>query len=294
MISSSHHERKSLLFFLVLVLATAAYFFFFSDKPAMLGLVGIFWGFFGFFRLIYLSHGLMQAVPRLFNLPIHILFGSDIREQEKRKLILKRLACPDVVIWLAGSILFILWALYNGFFPLVDSSWQHELYAVLTHISCYGILITLIFIALTYSQKPMHVQWGMALLGVFSLIGCLYVLIWGSFSAVTLPDISYFKGVGFTLTGAQDNSMLVNRFIALGSIGAYGLYALAFPALVMFIKNLKTPERSSLKPLLGMVLLVVLLFLDMAVVASDGVRAVMIIMLALTTQLWGHTLRYKI
>jgi hypothetical protein len=315
------HDRKTFLLFLALTIFTASNFIFFVSNPVSFGLIAVVWGLFGFFRLIYLTHYQMNDVPKMLNLPIQILFGTGKKEQEKRKLTIKRMARPDVTFWLMGSICFMFWALFNNFYPnnidlhkafiLPESTLssfpeaQIDPYAILTKISYLGVLVTLVFVTLTYSQKRTHLKWGYFLLTPITLIGLYGVTVGDIVNSVRWPDVVYFRGAGFyqgdvgtimtsSLQAAGLSSPFVNRFLELGSIGAYGVYVLGAPAAVMLIKAFVAPNRSYLKPLLGLFNLLLLALIDIFAMASIWASFTFVLLICLAALSWGHTVRYKV
>lgn len=277
MTSSVSQDRKSFLFFLCLVVGTACTPFLPENKPLYVGVLAVIWGFFGLFRLLYLSHYQTEDIPKILNLPIQILFGSSKQEQQKRKLILQRMAQPDVLLWLVGTIIFIIRMVY---FYLYVGAPQSGItttpYMILTQLSLYGIIVTLTFVALSYSQKRHHIR-VMAMTISPLILLTLVMAVLGTFGAM-MPAISQWG----------------ERYDALGFIGAYGLYVLAFPAIAMFTKILFYGRRTVLKPLLGLGGIILLLVMDRMVIASDWTSACSILLICAIALLWGHTIRYRL
>jgi hypothetical protein len=295
-------DRKSFSIFLMLNILTALNFIFFTSSPVAFGLVAVVWGMFGFFRLVYLTHYQMEDVPKMLNLPIQILFGTGQKEQEKRKLTIKRMARPDVILWLGSAIFFMFWALFNSFYPsTIDMDnisttllkMEVDPYAILTKISYLGVLVTLVFVSLTYSQKRTHFKWAFLILVPIALIG-LFNIMQGYYVASTLwLDINHLRGLGLSQTIVSESS-LINRFLALGSIGAYGVYVLGAPAAFMLIKAFISPNRSYFKPFLGILSLMLLALIDILVISSIWTSFTFVLLICLATLSWGHTVRYKL
>jgi len=309
-------QTKGFAVFLILSVLTALNFVIETDSAYLSGVLAIIWGVFGFFRIIDLTYNKAETAPKFLNLPLQILFGADKREQEGRKLVLKRLSNPDVLFWLAGVILYGLWVIYTGLTPAqidlkavfdlslenMNAGVRFNLYAFLMGLSSIGMLATIVFVALTYSQSRKHVHWALTILGLLLLTGFIKLWIAGGLSIVTAflwPDISLMKGYGF---GVPPNDIIgtdgretafIKRFIALGSIGAYGMYVLFIPALYMLVKTIFNKSRTNLRPLIGLSSIAAIGFLDIAVLSSESVSSLSLILLVCVVLCWGSVMRYK-
>lgn len=268
------HNRKGFYAFLALVVLTAFLPFIGAQQIIVMGLLAIIWGFFGFFRLLSLSHFDNNDIPKIFNLPVQILFGSGQREQQYRKLILQRMAQPDVLLWLFGSILFILRMIYYQLY--VDQPDAAQTYTTITKLAFAGILVTLIFLSISYSQSREFLKLAVLILSPLALLTLIMALAYNNSGDET----------AMSLWGV--------RYQQLGLIGALGVYVLVLPALVMFVKVLFNAHRRVIKPLAGILSLITLLILDRMLVLSPLSMACTFTMLCLTAFLWGHTIRYRL
>jgi hypothetical protein len=316
----SQGDKKSFIFFLFLISVTAILLLLGTSTPMITGLLTILWGGFGLFRLVYLTHYQMDEVPKAFILPVQIMFGTGTKEQERRKIIVRRLTRPDFILWLLVSFLFICWAMFNGLFPSplylnylfltlqnstpLPSPEGISPYAILSNLSFFGALVTIIFMAVTFSYNRDYLKIAGYFFAPFLVIGSFFILWQGQYAhPIIWPDLSYFKGSGFRdsqtdfiITAfdlSKSHTMFFDRFLEIGSVGAYGLYFTALPVLIMFGRTLITPNRHILKPILGISGLLLLVFIDLFIVVSPWTVFVSILLMALTAMLWGHMIRYK-
>lgn len=293
-----------------------------EQTPMMMGLLSIVWGGFGLFRLIYLTHYQMDEVPKAFVLPVQIIFGTGVKEQERRKLIIKRLTRPDFVLWLVGSILFMVWAIFNGLYP--NSIYLHEAFkqiepieginlpltfetdshAILNNISFFGAVITLIFISVTFSYNRSYLKVMAFVMTPLIILG-LYGIMTGRYAETLLwPDLTYFRGAGLrdqqveflmgSLKMFHSGTPFLNRFLELGSIGAYAPYLISLSALVVFIKTIMNPNRHKFKPIFGILLLIILASIDIFLIASAWTSYISVLLVGTIAMLWGHMVRYKL
>lgn len=320
--SLSQGDRKSFIFFIILVALTAGQFLTTSQTPMIIGFLSIVWGGFGIFRLIYLTHYQMDEVPKVFILPVQIIFGTGVKEQERRKLIVKRLTRPDFILWLASSIGFMLWAIINGLYP--NGIYLHEAFkqiepitginlpltykvdphAILNNLSFFGAVITLIFVAVTFSYKRSYLKAALFVLTPLILIG-LYGIMTGRYAETLLwPDLTYFRGAGLRDQQAEflmgslkifhSGTPFLNRFLELGSIGAYVPYLIGLPALMVFIKTIYNSNRHKAKPIIGVLLLTLLASIDIFIIASVWTSYSSTLIVCAIAMLWGHMVRYKL
>lgn len=316
---TSHGDKKTFIVFLVLAVLTATYFIFLSPSPMMIGFLSILWGGLGLFRLIYLTHYQMDEVPKMLELPVQILFGIGQQEQSRRKNIVRRLTRPDFVLWLAGAILFAIWTIINGLYPNTDYIVKAfgaiegmnlslpegmSAYAILTGLSFYGAVVSIIFMAVTFSYNRHYTKMALIVFVPLITLGMIMVFINGRYATPLFwPEWNAFKGAGlregqidFLITNfdiQNSATALIYRFLTLGSIGAYGLYVVALPALVMFIRNIIKTEHRNLKPALGVIGLLCLAAIDLFLLRSPWTLFLSFSLMVPTAILWGYTIRYK-
>lgn len=321
---SYNTQNKGFMAFLVLVIITVFNFVVMADAPFAWGMLAIIWGMFGFFRIIDLTYDKFGAVPKFLNLPFQILFGADKRQEESRKLVLKRLGHSDVLFWLLGSMLYVAWAVYNGLNPSridlqaafnlpsiiaiqeIEDISKINLYAFLSGLSYLAMLTSAIFIALSYSQSRRHVHRALVILTVFFIIGLVGGVITDDLrlsNAVLWPDMSFIRGYGFDSDPANiiihslgiegGETAFIKRFIALGSVGAYGVYVLFVPAAYMLIKTIFSKARTVLRPLMGLGSLVALGLFDVMALSTDWVSYLSFLLLTCAVLCWGSVIRYK-
>ncbi len=316
---TANGDKKTFILFSLLSVFTAIHFIFFSQSPMMIGFLSILWGGLGLFRLIYLTHYQMDEVPKMLELPVQILFGIGQQEQTRRQNIVRRLTRPDFVLWLAGAILFVIWTMVNGVYPNPTYVFKAfgsleglnlslpegvSAYSILTGLSFYGALVSVCFMAVTFSYNRTYTKIAMMAFAPLILIGLLMVFMKGQYvSPVIWPDILHFKGAGlregqvkflinsFDLQNSA--SAFLHRFLTLGSMGAYGLYFIGLPALVMFTKTLFKSGRDIVKPILGISALILLVALDLLIVASVWTMFLSFLLMVFSAILWGYTIRYK-
>ena len=308
MLIALHDERRSFLFFLIFILVTAFFFAFLSGSSVSVGLFGILWGVFGFFRLLYLTPNQFTAFPKILSLPSRILFGMGQQEEKLKDSILKRLVQPDILFWLGGSVVFICWAMFCSFYPaeitmvqtlrlkqevLVDFPIKAIInpYAIMLSLSLYGIIGVIIYSAFSYSHSQMAVRWACySLLSVF-LLGTILTILFAPMALPVLPvNIQTFKGGGLGQANMMGKSGtgLVKRFTELGSVGAYGVYVIFIPALIIAFRTFFQLKRTSLTALICLIILIMLAVLDVFWIASPLIDGLTVLGMSLAALCWGN------
>ena len=177
-------------------------------------------------------------------------------------------------------------------------------YSILTGLSFYGALVSVCFVAVTFSYNRTYTKIAMMAFAPLILIGLLIVFMKGQYvSPLIWPDILYVKGAGLREGQVQflissfdlqnSASVFLHRFLTLGSVGAYGVYLIGLPALVMFIRTLFKSGRDIVKPILGLLALILLVALDILIVASVWTMFLSFALMVFIAILWGYTIRYK-
>ena len=309
-----HDERRSFLFFLLFLIFTA-FLEAFAFSSGLLGVLCILWGGFGFLRFIHLNHKQFQNISDILNLPSRILFGLGRKQEEKIRVILKRLGQPDVMFWFWGSVFFVVWIMFCSFHPteisviqelrvkqeaVLESPLRERFasYAVMTALSSYGILGIIILIALSYSQSRTNINWAFYILWPVFISGVVFSFLFSaSASFVLWPDISVLRGGGLgqadvLLSVSPDMMMhsgtgLMRRFAEGGVVGALVIYAVFFPAFLMMIKAVFDGKRQFLKPVMGLLSLILLLILDIFWISAPLIQGLTIMGLALIALCWG-------
>ena len=316
MLIALHDERRSFLFFLIFILVTAFFFAFLSGSSVSVGLFGILWGVFGFFRLLYLTPNQFTVFPKILSLPSRILFGMGQQEEKLKDSILKRLVQPDILFWLGGSVVFICWALFCSFYPaeitmvqtlrlkqevLVDFPIKAIInpYAIMLSLSLYGMIGVIIYSAFSYSHSQMAVRWACySLLPVFLLGTILTILFAPMASSALLVNIQTLKGGGLGQANileilapnmmAKSGTGLVKRFTELGSVGAYGVYVIFIPALIIAFRTFFHLKRTSLTALICLIIFIMLAVLDVFWIASPLIDGLTVLGLSLAALCWGN------
>lgn len=310
-----HNERRSFLFFLFLILVTAFVMGQGGLMTSALGVLGIVWGVFGFFRLIYLLQNNSQNTAHILNLPSRILFGMDAQALQRRDSVLARLTYGDVRFWFIGLAVFCLWALFCTLspdnIPLVTQLhakqnavlgdgvlYYSNYYNITQSFTRYGIIAIIIFLSLSYSLSRTNIRWAYFTLVPLFFIGVVYVVFSLGWAGLPLlPVIDSFKGGGIGQSFIVDilsrplmeqfGTGLFRRYIELGWVGAYGVYMLFIPAFYMLLRMMFNPVRSTLKPFLALIIMLCLGALDIFWVFGDFPLALLVLGLPLIALCWG-------
>lgn len=311
---ATHDERRSFLVFLFFVIVTAGVISF-KESSSTLGLLGIFWGVFGFLRLVHLTSHQYRDFPKIISLPSQILFGLARQQEERMELTIKRLGQPDAVFWMMGSLIFVIFAVFCSYFPteisliktlqlkqevVLDIPVHNYMdpFVVMKSLSYYGLIGIIVFSALSFSQSRTNIDWAMySLLPVF-MTAALFTLVFTAAAQNPLwPDLSVLKGGGLGQSDIMKNlapemmassgTGLINRFTELGMAGAYGVYLLYIPAFGMMFKLLFDNRRTFFKPVIGILCLIFLVILDSFWISVPLIKGVMIIGLTLSALCWG-------
>lgn len=316
-----HDESKSFLIFIIFILVTFLTVTFTKELHFALGILGVLWGAFGFFRLIHLSSNQYKNLPKIVSLPAQILFGLAQQQDKKITTILQRLAQADVILWVCGGVVFVLFALFCSFFPteisviktlhlkqeiLVDFPIQNQtdMFAVMEGLSFYGIAAIVIYCALSFSQSSTNIRWAIySLLPVF-IIAAIYIFAFLPVADVILwPDLKVLKGGGLGQANIMDvllpkmmgesGTGLTRRFTELGASGAYGVYILFIPAFVVLVRALFDRNNIFFKPLIGLSCLFLMAVLDALWISAPIIQGLMMMGLCLVSLCWGSVMSQK-
>lgn len=315
MAAYKYDERRSFLIFLFCVVFTAVFVALEKDSSFILGVLGIFWGFFGFFRLIYLTSVEQNFYPKILSLPSQLLFGLAQEREEKISHILRRMGRRDIVLWIGGGLLFIVWVLFCSFYPaeitivetlrlkqeaVVDFPVRNytDPYLVMKGLSFYGVIGIIMFSSLTFSLSHTNLRWAKyAILPVLGLATILTFIFSAKAASFLWVDSTVLKGGGLgqaLLMGQLAPEMMENygtglmqRFTELGVVGAYGLYILFIPAAIRLLKTLVNPKRTTVKPFIGLLCLMLLAALDLYWISSTVIHALSLLALSVMALCWG-------
>jgi len=311
----TYDERKSFLIFLFCVVATSSFIALEQGSSFVLGLLGVFWGLFGFFRLVYLTANEQAAYPKILSLPSQLLFGLAQEKQEKILHILRRLGRKDIILWIAGALMFVVWVLICSFypsnitivetlrlkqetvinFPVLNS---FDPYLLMKGLSFYGIAGIIIFSSLTFSLSHTNLRWSKYMvLPVLSLAAILIFIFAPKAESFMWVDSASLKGggVGQSLLMKQlapqmmdsFGTGLMQRFTELGAVGAYGIYLLFIPSAIRMLRTLINPKRRMMNPIIGILCLILLLALDLYWISSAITHALSLLCLCLMALCWG-------
>lgn len=310
-----YNERRSFLFFLFLVLATAGIVADKSVNSTLFAIFAIMWGLFGFFRLVYFMQDNSSKSQNIINLPSRILFGMDERALERRDSVLNRLTHRDIRFWFFGICIFFVWAFFCSMspenIPLVadlhakqsallnnEISYTANLYMITQSFTQYGVIAIIIFIAFTYSLSRTHIRWAFYTLFPIFCVSMVYLLLSVGWANLPIfPDAYSLKGGGLGLSFIMDilakpimdqsGTGLFKRYVELGCIGAYGAYVLFLPSLLLIISVILNPMRSTIRPFLGLLVLISLAITDMFWIFSPLTLALLILALPVIVLCWG-------
>lgn len=311
----TYDERKSFLIFLLFVVASAAFIALEQGSSFVLGVLGVCWGLFGFFRLVYLTSVEQGSYPKILSLPSQLLFGLAQEKQEKISHILRRLGRKDIITWMIGATVLIAWVLFCSVYPseitivetlrlkqetVVDFPVKNysDPYLIMKGLSFYGLVGIVIFSSLTFSLSHTNLRWAKyVILPVLSLATILTFIFAAKATSFIWVDSAVLKGGGLGqafLMGQLAPQMIENygtglmrRFTELGVVGAYGFYLLFVPAFIRLFKTLINPKRSTMKPLIGILCLILLTALDLYWISSAVIDALSLLALCLMALCWG-------
>lgn len=305
-------EKRSFVGFLLLLFITIAVLTL-NGSPSLLGILGAVWGIIGFLRVVDITHTQYDSFPKFLSLPSQLLFGLEKQKEQDKKLILKRFERLDCVLWFAGSIFFVVWAVYCSLFPaeisiiktlqlkqelLVDLpiKGSSDVYVIIMSLASYGVVGIAIFMALSYAQTGAAVRWTSFSLFPLFLVGTALALHFLPVSNPALfPDMAVFKGGGFGkafVVGLLEPNVINNsrtglmiRFIETGWVGAYGAYILFLPAVFMLVKALFNAEV--LKSVIGLLSLFLVAFLDIFWISIPIISSLGLAGLTIAALCWG-------
>lgn len=314
MSSNLYDENRSFIYFLILITATAFIFLFENLYDKTIGILGIIWGIYGFFRLIHLTAPAIDP-PYILSLPAQLLFGLAKKQEEKILLIVKRLSQPDVILWFGGALVFIVLAIAFSIFPseiTVIKALQQEqetlldfplggkadFYLMMKGVSAYTVLGLIVLSALSYSQSTQNIRWSLLfLLPVFLSGAALHFILSPLADPVLWPDLSIMRGGGFGQSDVmhvlvpdvmnKSGTGLMARFTEFGMLGAYGPYMIFIPAVIVMTEALFNRACGLLKPAIGLLCFAVLMLVDMFWVAAPMAQALQVIGFALASLCWG-------
>lgn len=311
---NTYDENRSFIYFLILIIATSFIFVFEGLYDKTIGILGIIWGIYGFFRLVHLTASVANP-PYILSLPAQLLFGLAKQQEEKILVIVKRLSQQDVVLWFSGAVVFIVLAIAFSIFPseitvmktlqleqetLLDFSvsGRTDPYLLMKGVSSYAVLGLVVLSALSYSQSRSNIHWSLLFLFPVFLTGAaLHVILSPLADPVLWPDLSIMRGGGFGQSDVMhllvpdvmknSGTGLMARFTEFGMLGAYGTYMLFIPAVLIMIEALFNRACGYLKPVAGLFCFGVLVVLDMFWIMSPMALALQVIGLALGALCWG-------
>ncbi len=271
MLSFFTKEKLGVTFFLSLVFFTAFFLFKENLSEKYLGAITVLWSLFGFYRYSYLNGLSNIKLPKILTLPSRILFGLNRAKESQISNSIDGLLNINILLFFIFGLLFIFWGLYCTFYPseisLIQLYWEgkkevlqninieHQSYfIILKKISYYFIIILMVFIGVTYSNQKYFQGYFKLFFIPFFIVMIFSIIFFNSFFSIsTYFDFSYLKGIGW---GQFDifkklspyehtdlNSGFLKRYIETGLVGAYGLYIVFLPILLMVIKRAFAQEH---------------------------------------------------
>lgn len=313
-------DKKSFFVFLGLllcVIATAL-----LNYNAILGLVTLVCGLFGFIRFVYLNETTLNPLPKIFSLPKQILFGAAIVEKEQRHIILKRMVQGDVLAFIFLCFLYLLWSLYTSFFPaefsliqnlreeqsqLIDVDFVIVIneYTVLIKNALLATLALFMILAVSYSQNRLYfVLINITLLPIFVMAMLALLLHAQVVNTVMLPALSQWSGIGagqmdvFTMLldsyARNIISPLWHRHIEMGAIGMVGPYLVCLPLVFILIKTYRDTASSRLVSFLGLFTAALLIFVDVGMQFSAYTHGFQFLGLVLMAFYWGASVQSNV
>ncbi len=254
-------EKLGFITFFILALLTSILLF----MDCGIGLLSFLWGGFGFYRYYFLSVPEYTKLPKALSLPSRILFGL---KQENKKYInksIERLLDLNLILFFFFGMLFVLWGLYCTLYPseisLIQSYWagkedifkitnleSQNYFIILNYFSYYFIVSLMILIGTTYTQENfLSSRFHFLIFCFFILIGIVIISFNSPISIDSYFNFSYLKGIGWgkfgvfiTLLPEQDlklESGFLRRYVETGLVGAYGLYVVFLPILLVLVRR---------------------------------------------------------
>jgi hypothetical protein len=319
MSSNYYQERRSYIAFLFFLVITALVITLSPHETLHYGLLSVFWGLFGFLRLAYLLENKFQNFSSILHLPTQILFGITNEENDMRGFVMRRLERLDIIYWFGIALCFIIWALYCSFDPtnigglkvekfysinseMLSPPKASTLFLVMMAMVQYSLIGIILFLALTYSHSRLAVAWALK-----SIIPLFFILLGLSFLLIPMAQPIHFdwftsiKGGGIGVDNMMSDTApemmqehgtgLFRRYMNLGIIGAFGVYLAFVPACYLLLRNLFDSKRGIIRPLVGVVILLVLLTVDVFfIAAAPFLNALMLLGFASLGLCWGAAL----
>ena len=283
-------ERRSYLLFLGLLLLTVLFIFAFPSAVLTYAFAAIIWGLLGFVRLSYFLQNNLKPFPKILDLPSTILFGLSKEDQEAKEFVIKRLDGMDFVFWTICGVGLMAWMIYCSFHPaalsingkntmVFEHVASHSLpinyYDLALSLTQYGLIGIIVFLSFTYSHSRTLIKWTF-----YSIVPVYFLAVISSFILFKgalpgyFPPLDSAKGMGLGAAAGKASMMteamrthdtaLFRRYIELGWVGAYGLYVLFLPACFLLVRNIAHRTRATIRPFIGIVIVLTLFLLDMS------------------------------
>lgn len=309
-----HNEKRDFLLFLMMIYISAILISYGAQLALLYGLLGMFWGIYGFFRLAYVSQNPLESLPAFLNLPAKILFGLGKKQNENRLLSFARLEKIDFILWCLGAFAFVAWALYCSYYPSHISivrkvMMQQEVLlnvplqqsgrtdAIIKTLSLYGMTGTIIFAAVSFAPSVKEIK--SALYGLFPIfvVGIILAFFFMPIAnPALLPSLTLPKGGGIGVadiiailspeTAVASKTGMMGRMLESGWVGGYGLYALfALPAIVL-LKAFIIDHKVTI-PVIGLLALSLTFLLDLFWISSPVISGLSFIGLSIFALSWG-------
>lgn len=309
------NDHYNYLLYLALILITA--FIFVVDTPsATLGIIGLIWSFFGFYRFLFFLPTSNTSTNKPNTLTGILLNALQQQKSKVGKHVLQSISRNEVIIWLGLSIMFVAWMIFQtvhpATIPVIDTFHQNmerilsaddlsyrTSYHLMTGISYAGIIGLIIFCGVSFGYSNFSCKWGMITTLPITIALGVYILLHSStLSAITLPDISQFSGGGWGTVEAlshlssqfmaDHNFFFLQRYIEGGSIAAYGLYMIFVPMIFNFVQS---AIKLKLPAFLGLFLTACCLFIDLRFSTDTSHIGFYCLVLSLISLCWGYCLR---
>ena len=314
MLSFAHNEKRDFLLFLMMIYISAIMLAYGVQLTLFYGILGMFWGIYGFFRLAYVSQNSQNPLPSYLSLPAKLLFGLGKIQEEKRQASFERLEKVDFIFWCLGAFSFVAWALYCSYFPAEISIvrkviMQQEVLlnvplqasgrtdGIIKTLSLYGMMGTIIFTAVSFAPSEKEIK--SALYGLFPVfvIGIIWAFIFMPIAnPVLFPSMALPKGGGIGVadiiailspeTTATSKTGMMGRMLESGWVGGYGLYAL-FVIPVIYLLKAIIIDRRVVIPMMGLLALLLTLMLDLFWISYPVITGLIFIGLSIFALSWG-------
>lgn len=310
------NDHYNYLLYIILIFVTALMFAISAMPSTVLGIMGLVWSFFGFYRFLFFLPDFGDSKKSTTTLTGILL--KTLRQQKSKvgKHILQSVSRNEVIIWLGLSVIFVVWMIFQTLYPTAipvidtfyektenllspDNLFYRTSYHLMTGISYCGLIGIIIFSGLSFGYSNFSYKWGVILtLPAIAALGVYICLHSSKLSAILFPDLLQFSGGGWGATEAlsqlssrfmtENDSFFLQRYIEGGSIAAYGLYIIFIPMTFNFCQSIL---KLKLPAFLGVFLIISCIFVDLTLSINQWHTSFYCLALSLISLCWGYCLR---